>query len=279
MPARDAGQKTHRKLVASSAIDATDEARAETQPPATAPPFEDNDNRERYGSDGAKFGGFIAVIESHTFIGECIRRSVQSAFTLPVLTYSTAAELEHQHLLTPAQLVIFSLAEDGGEMSFSALKVLSSLAPKIPVIVLAFDNDCELARRAITHGIKGYIPITMGFEITIEAVHFVLAGGTYAPIDFLLWTNPPRKVLSQPPGTGLLTGRELAITRAIQKGKSNKVIAYELNMSESTVKVHVRNIMRKLKAVNRTDVAIKAQTSMSAESDGSTVQDPLKRLK
>ena len=102
----------------------------------------------------------------------------------------------------------------------------------------------------------------MGFEIAIEAVRFVLAGGTYAPMD-LLSRNPPGNVLSQPPITGLLTGRELAVTRAIQKGKSNKIIAYDLNMCESTVKVHVRNIMKKLKAKNRTDVAIKTQTSLS----------------
>jgi DNA-binding NarL/FixJ family response regulator len=261
MPAREAGPKAHRKLVAPSAIDATEEARAERQPPATAPLFEDIDNREGDGNGGAKFGGFIGVIESHSFIGECIRRSVQSAFTLPVLTYSTAAELEQQHLLTPAELIIFSLSEDNAEMSVNDLKVLSTLAPTIPTIVLAFNNDCELARRTISHGAKGYIPVTMGFEITIEAVRFVLAGGTYAPMDFLLSTTPPRNVPSRPQGTGLLTGRELAVTRAIQKGKSNKVIAYELNMSESAVKVHIRNIMKKLNAMNRTDVAVKAQTS------------------
>jgi DNA-binding NarL/FixJ family response regulator len=91
-----------------------------------------------------------------------------------------------------------------------------------------------------------------------------LRGGTYAPMDCLLPRDPPGDALSQPPRTGLVTGRELAVIRAIQKGKSNKVIAYELNMCQSTVKVHVRNVMRKLAAKNRTDVAIKAQTSLSA---------------
>ena len=67
-------------------------------------------------------------------------------------------------------------------------------------------------------------------------------------------------VPSQPPTPGLVTARELVVIRAIQKGKSNKVIAYDLNMSESTVKVHIRNIMKKLNAKNRTDVAIKSQS-------------------
>ena len=56
----------------------------------------------------------------------------------------------------------------------------------------------------------------------------------------------------------VLTGREISVVRAIQQGKSNKVIAYELNMCLSTVKVHVRNVMRKMDARNRTDVAMKA---------------------
>src|SRR5271170_3662907 len=108
MPAQDAGQTAHRESVAPTAIDPTsmaiDEARAATQLFAT----EDIDDRRTDGNDGAEFGGFIAVIESHTFIAECIRRSVQSAFALPVLTYPTAAELEQRHLLASAQLIIFS---------------------------------------------------------------------------------------------------------------------------------------------------------------------------
>jgi hypothetical protein len=69
---------------------AIDEPQAETQLSTTDQLFEEIDDRRAYGSGGAKLGGFIAVIESRTFIGECIQRSVQSAFALPVLTYSTA---------------------------------------------------------------------------------------------------------------------------------------------------------------------------------------------
>jgi DNA-binding NarL/FixJ family response regulator len=212
----------------------------------------------------AEVNGFIVVIESRTFIRECIRRSVQSAFPLQVLTYSTAIELEQQHLLTSPQLIIYSWVEDNKEASINALKVLSELAPGIPVIVLAYSNDTELARTSITHGAKGYIPATMGFEIAIEAVRFVIAGGTYVPMECLLAAGWPGGAPSQgPSASSLVTSRELAVVRAIQQGKSNKVIAYDLNMCESTVKVHVRHIMKKLKAKNRTDVAIKSQTVLS----------------
>ena len=139
---------------------AIDEARAETQTSTADQLFQEMNDRAS-GSGGAKLGSFIAVIESRTFIRECIRRSVQSAFAQPVLTYSTAAELEQQQLFTSAQLIIFSWEEGNTEASTNALKVLSNLAPKIPVIVLAYNNDAELARSAICHGAKAYIPVTM----------------------------------------------------------------------------------------------------------------------
>jgi DNA-binding NarL/FixJ family response regulator len=218
----------------------------------------------RFETGSAEADGFIAVIESRTFIRECIRRSVQSAIPLPVLTYSTAIELEQQHLLASLKLIIFSWVEDNMAASTHALKVLSELASRTPVIVLSCNNDAELARTAICQGAKGYIPVSLGFEIAIEAVRFVLAGGSYVPMDCLLARGWPGDAPSQPLTSGLVTSRELAVIRAIQQGKSNKVIAYELNMCESTVKVHVRNIMKKLNAKNRTEVAIKAQTGLSA---------------
>ena len=111
------------------------------------------------------------------------------------------SKLEQQHLFTSAQLIIFSWVEDNTEASTNALKILSKLAPRIPVIVLAYNNDAELARSAICHGAKAYIPVTMGFEIAIAAVRFVLAGGTYAPMDCLLPRDPPGDTLSPPPRT------------------------------------------------------------------------------
>src|SRR5208337_5124957 len=87
---------------------------------------------------------------------------------------------------------------------------------------------------------------------------------TYAPSDHLFAADSlgpsPQKAL-QP--VGVLTVREQSVVRGIKEGKSNKVIAYELNMCESTVKVHVRNVMKKLKAKNRTEVAMKAQSVSS----------------
>jgi len=206
----------------------------------------------------------IVIIESRTFLRECMRRSVQSAFAVPVETYSSVLELENRHLSAPISLVIMSMSEGNNSGSANALSALSELVPSAPIVVLSYKNDIELARIAIGHGAKGYIPVTMGFEIAIEAVRFVLAGGTYVPVDCLLAPGPPGVAPSvRAPVSGPITARELAVVRAIQQGKPNKIIAYELNMCESTVKVHVRNIMKKLAAKNRTDVAIKSTVLLS----------------
>ena len=206
---------------------------------------------------------FIAVIERRTFIQECIRRSMQSVFPLQIQTFSEAVELQQKCHNLPS-LILLSSSEESKEASADDFKILSQIAPRIPIIVLACNNDAQMATAAFRHGARGYIPVTLGFDIAIEAVRFVLAGGTYVPIDYLLTRTRPGNLPSEAaPASGALTARELAVVRAIQQGQSNKVIAYELGMCESTVKVHVRRIMKKLNAKNRTDAAIKSQTVLS----------------
>ncbi|MBV9286559.1 MAG: response regulator transcription factor [Hyphomicrobiales bacterium] len=219
---------------------------------------EDDDLHRPYAKDSAKSDGFIAVIESRTFLRECIRRSMQSAFSVPVVTYSTLAELAPKLRDRLAGLIVLSLMGAGDEESADALKELPELVSSSPVVVLASNNDVELARAAMRCGAKGYIPVTMGFEIVVEAVRLILSGGTYVPPECLLSPTQPRLTASPASSpASVLSRRELAVVRAIQQSKSNKIIAYELNMCESTVKVHVRNIMKKLNAKNRTEVAMK----------------------
>jgi DNA-binding NarL/FixJ family response regulator len=204
----------------------------------------------------AEFGAFVAVVEWRPFLRECIRRSMESALSVRVGMYSTLSELGAQLPDVSPQLVVLSLIDTSSEACANALKDLSEFASGRPVIALASANDVGLARATIGCGAKGYIPVTMGFEIAIEVMRFVLAGGTYVPPDCLLVTDHGVPMSAPSPQLYFLTSRELSVVRAIQQGKSNKIIANELNMCLSTVKVHVRNVMRKLNAKNRTEVAM-----------------------
>ena len=90
--------------------------------------------------------------------------------------------------------------------------------------------------------------------VAVRAVHLVCVGGTFAPAAALLSRGDrPQGSAGEPLIEGF-TQRQAQILDCLRRGMANKLIAYELNMCESTVKVHVRNIMKKLKATNRTHV-------------------------
>jgi DNA-binding NarL/FixJ family response regulator len=200
----------------------------------------------------------IVVIDSRIFMRECIKRSLEIAFSVGIEALSSIDDLKKQHNSALPRLIIISIADDTSQESLNALGLLSELAPSVPKIVLTSTYNLETMRSVISSGAKAYIPMSVGFEIATEVVRFVLAGGTYVPAECLLSPVPTAAPRSPRAAHGAVTSRELAVVKAIQQGKSNKIIAYDLNMCESTVKVHVRHIMKKLQAKNRTDVAIKA---------------------
>jgi DNA-binding NarL/FixJ family response regulator len=212
-----------------------------------------------YKADRAGLDLIVAVVESRAFLRECISRSLQSALSVPCLTYSKLSEMGAQLRDGSVQLVILSLMDDTDQKCANVLKELSEFALGPQVVALAPRNDAQLARAAIRCGASGFIPVTMGFEIAVEVMRFVLAGGTYVPPDCLL---TPDQAGPSAPRTALgphnLTTREVWVVQAIQQGKSNKIIAHELNMALNTVKTHVRRIMKKMDAKNRTDIAMKA---------------------
>ena len=121
-------------------------------------------------------------------------------------------------------------------------------------------------RLALKAGVRGYIPTSTPLPIAMEAMRLVSAGGTYIPAECVLAASttaiwqPTSHISNQNP----FTTRQLQVVEALRRGKANKLIAYELNMCESTVKVHVRQIMKKLNARNRTEAAFKASQLLQA---------------
>ena len=120
-------------------------------------------------------------------------------------------------------------------------------------------SDCASPKhivKALRNGARGYVPSALPTSMLIQIVRLVLAGGTFIPPGILAGGLDEADKAFAPLETGELstefTPRQTEVFELLRQGKSNKVIAYELRMQESTVKVHVRQIMRKLKAINRT---------------------------
>ena len=141
---------------------------------------------------------------------------------------------------------------------------------RVPVIVITDLDEGELAAEAFRNDVRGYIPTSMSGDFVLAAVDLVLAGGVALPEPLLARCIGIPTAEPQPPceeetaecdDCPYLTSRETDVLARLRKGKPNKIIAYELNISESTVKVHVRNIMKKMRATNRTQVAVLMQAA------------------
>lgn len=135
-----------------------------------------------------------------------------------------------------------------GISGMSALKTLREVAPDVPIIMISAEEGSHLISRAIDLGARGFIPKTTSANVMLSALRLVLNGGIYLP----------EQVLAAYQGNGIdsgneqkLTPRQMEILRLLQKGEQNKNIARQLNLSESTVKVHVRRVFTALDARNR----------------------------
>jgi DNA-binding NarL/FixJ family response regulator len=126
--------------------------------------------------------------------------------------------------------------------------------------------DPSIVKEVLMQGASGFILTSQtGLQMMLSALSLVSSGGTFVPKDFLLSQGNPEAPVTKklPRKEGLLTSRELEVLKLVKQGKPNKLIAYELNLSESTVKVHIRNTMRKMGSTNRTHVAMNADKYMA----------------
>ena len=138
------------------------------------------------------------------------------------------------------------------------LRALVAAHPGIPVVVMGDSEDPRHVAEILEQGARGYIPTSVSLNVAVGALGLALAGGIFVPASAL--QNPgfgrPEREQSVHHILGL-SQRQATVAEAVALGKPNKIIAYEMHLSESTVKVHIRTIMKKLHARNRTEVAFK----------------------
>lgn len=146
-------------------------------------------------------------------------------------------------------------------------------AGSFPVVVLAESEEPGDILAAIEAGAKGYIPASIGVDSIVEAALLTSTGGSFLPASAVeaLRSVLGREHVEEPAVIDAVaerfTPRQAAVADALRRGKANKIIAYELNMCEGTVKVHIRAIMKRLRASNRTQAAFRLNSLFARQAD------------
>jgi len=208
----------------------------------------------------------IILADDHSLIRDSLRQyldllaegvDVAEAASLPEV-------LAHSADKTPPDLILLDLQMPGMNGPRSVADVRQTFADT-PIVVISGYTDPNIIRAVMQNGANGYIPKTARGKSLITALKLVLEGETYLPPSLLEEVNKaPAPVTSSgpgetapqgPPGSvfSKLSAREAEALRLLIEGKTNKGIGRVLNLQEVTVKVHLRNVYRKIKATNRTD--------------------------
>ena len=216
-------------------------------------------NADHAGGSETKRGGrqnkpAIIVIHRRAVFRDCFVRCLEIAYgDHSVYSFACVADWFASAESGAASSAVIIIVVESGDGSLADLEVLENVTEKVPVIIVSDVDDVDHILRTLKRGARGYIPSSLPFNIAVEAVRLVEAGGVFLPASSFV----EREQAFAPAKTAVpFTGRQMEVLGEVRHGKANKQIAYELNMSEHTVKVHLRHIMRKLKARNRTEVAV-----------------------
>jgi DNA-binding NarL/FixJ family response regulator len=222
----------------------------------------------------------VAIVDSKS-----LRRASITSFLEPwansedlrLISFNLDQARDLLHAETNLQMVIVSV---GGEPiaeseNLHQLKMLRALAAGVPFVVISDRENAQEISAAFSAETKGFIHSGIEADLACEALSFILHGGSYFPPSAVrqLQTQPGRgdeerankrqdSNGSEPEsnhsgGTNdSLTVREHQVLEHIRLGLPNKMIARQLGMMEATVKVHVRQLMRKFRASNRTQLAL-----------------------
>lgn len=206
---------------------------------------------------------YLAIIDKRALERECLAQALHNhhiglkVYTFGNLEEWRASKRDIGHLRA---VLVNSGNRNMDDADLTAeISELVKTFESAAVVVVAENDDLNYVLKALELGVRGYIPTTVGIEICMQAIELAIAGGKFVPASSVLAL---RKMLGNRNDeyrqiATSFTARQSAVAEGLRRGKANKIIAYELNLCESTVKVHIRNIMKKLGATNRTEVAYK----------------------
>ncbi len=145
-----------------------------------------------------------------------------------------------------------------GVRGFSGLMYLRAQYPSLPIVVVSANDDPAVIRRCMEFGASGFIPKTLGIEALRAAISRVLQGEVWTPPDVDLTRQSDAETAALIARLSTLTPQQVRVLMMLSGGLLNKQIAYELGVSEATVKAHVSAILQKLGVESRTQAVIAA---------------------
>ncbi len=141
------------------------------------------------------------------------------------------------------------------------LKAIRQKSPKSRLVVISASEDRRSIKKALELGISGYISKRSDTKILTSALRLILEGGTYLPPEILEDSHSGGYSDSQEEyrKSKILTPRQTEVLGYVAQGLSNKQIAYNMGVSEATVKLHINALLRSVGATNRTQAVILSQ--------------------
>lgn len=207
----------------------------------------------------------VLVADDHTLVRRGLHLLLSKLY--PEIEVLEAGDVEQALRVAAGQkqldLVLCDLAMPGMEQ-LKGLQALRQRLPGVPVVILSGVSNPDDIVKAIEQGARGYILKSASDETFRHAVSLVLSGGIYLPSEALLDSQQRWIGKGRAPGADFapsnplssLTERQRDVLSLLMGGQSNKEIARNLGLLESTVKAHVKIILDKLDASNRTQAAM-----------------------
>ncbi|PCM46279.1 response regulator [Marinobacter sp. ANT_B65] len=207
----------------------------------------------------------ILIADDHPLFREAITSVIESGFAgsdvIETADLESAIALTREH--DDLDLILLDLNMPGMH-GLNGLIALRNEAPTIPVVIVSAEEDKQVVLQAITYGAIGFITKSSPRAQMTEAIQQILNGNVYLPSDIIRTGKESQRRHrndSNPISPELLnslTRRQLLVLERMSKGESNKQIAYNLNIAETTVKAHVSAILRKLSVHNRVQAILAA---------------------
>ena len=215
----------------------------------------------------------ILIADDHPLFREALRGAVQRI--LPDASLCEADSVDALYGLVEANpdadLLLMDLNMPGAH-GFSALVHLRALHPQLPVVVVSAREEPAVMRRALDHGALGFIPKSADSETIGIAVGQVLDGERWAPAAAASAPAMDRDEEAVARRLRELTPQQFRVLQMLGEGRLNKQIAWDLGVSEATIKAHVTAVLRKLGVNNRTQAVLRAGR-LAVDPDGVVVPE------